>query len=103
MRRRAWVELSDRRVTVTVENVRPVEDLMEVEFMPCPTCTEVTVVEVPPCTDEHGFDCPDRACTMCGTALTVAGVAMVGDIMAARARGRIPGAAPGRPRARSVA
>jgi hypothetical protein len=62
-----------------------VEDLMEVEFMPCPTCSEVTVVEVPPCADEHGFDCPDRACTMCGTALTVAGVAMVGDILAAGA------------------
>ena len=56
---------------------------MEVEFLPCPTCSEVTVVEVPPCTDEHGFDCPDRACTMCGTALTIAGVAMVGDILAA--------------------
>ena len=52
---------------------------MEVEFMPCPTCTEVTVVEVPPCLDEHGFDCPDRACTMCGTALTVAGVAVFAD------------------------
>ena len=57
---------------------------MEVEFLACPTCTEVTVVEVPPCADEHGFDCPDRACTVCGTALTVAGVAMVGDIMANR-------------------
>lgn len=59
---------------------------MEVEFLACPTCTEVTLVEIPPCPDEHGFDCPDRACTMCGTALTVAGVAMVGDAAANSAR-----------------
>lgn len=59
---------------------------MEVEFLACPTCTQVTVVEIPPCADEHGFDCPDRACTMCGTALTVSGIAMVGDIVANRAR-----------------
>jgi hypothetical protein len=55
---------------------------MEVEFLTCPTCTQVTVVETPPCADEHGFDCPDRACTMCGTALTIAGIAMVGDVVA---------------------
>lgn len=55
---------------------------MEVEFLACPTCAEVTVVEAPPCLDEHGLDCPDRACTVCGTALTIAGVAMVGDVMA---------------------
>jgi hypothetical protein len=55
---------------------------MEVEFLTCPTCTQVTVVETPPCSDEHGFDCPDRACTMCGTALTIAGIAMVGDVLA---------------------
>ena len=59
---------------------------MEVEFLACPTCTEVTLVEIPPCPDEHGFDCPDRACTMCGTALTVAGVAMVGGAAANSAR-----------------
>jgi hypothetical protein len=63
-----------------------VEDEMEVEFLACPTCTQVTVVEVPPCVDEHGLDCPDRACTMCGTALTVGGVAMVGDVAANRPR-----------------
>ena len=42
---------------------------MDVEFRPCPTCREVTIVEVPPCADDHGLDCPDRACTKCGTAL----------------------------------
>jgi hypothetical protein len=58
-----------------------VEDGMEVEFLACPTCTEVTMVEMPPCSDEHGFDCPDRACTMCGTALTMAGVVMGSGLM----------------------
>jgi hypothetical protein len=62
-----------------------VEDVMEVEFLACPTCTEVTMVEMPPCSDEHGFDCPDRACTMCGTALTMAGVVMGGDLAVNRA------------------
>ena len=61
---------------------------MEVEFLPCPTCTQVTVVEMPPCADEHGFDCPDRACTMCGTALTVAGIAMLDDLVANASRRR---------------
>ena len=43
---------------------------MELEFLPCPTCRDITLVEVPPCPDAHGTDCPDRACTVCGTALT---------------------------------
>jgi hypothetical protein len=67
-----------------------VEDVMEVEFLPCPTCTQVTVVEMPPCADEHGYDCPDRACTMCGTALTVAGIAMFDDLVANSSRRRGP-------------
>ena len=46
---------------------------MEPEFLPCPTCGEITLVEVPPCVDEHGMDCSDRACTRCGTGLSVAG------------------------------
>ncbi len=47
---------------------------MELEFLPCPTCREVCAVEMPPCLDDHGTQCPDRACTQCGTALTVDGV-----------------------------
>jgi hypothetical protein len=43
---------------------------MEPEFLPCPTCCEVTLVEVPPCSDAHDDACPDRACTVCGAALT---------------------------------
>ena len=43
---------------------------MEVEFLPCPTCGVVVAVDVPPCADGHSPDeCPDRACTECGTAL----------------------------------
>ena len=43
---------------------------MEVEFLPCPTCGVVVAVDMPPCADGHSPDeCPDRACTQCGTAL----------------------------------
>jgi hypothetical protein len=43
---------------------------MEVEFLPCPTCGVVVAVDVPPCADGHSsHECPDRACTQCGTAL----------------------------------
>ncbi|MDT4946861.1 MAG: hypothetical protein QOH14_3594 [Pseudonocardiales bacterium] len=38
-------------------------------FLPCPTCAEVTLVEAPPCSDGHGSECPDRACTGCGAAV----------------------------------
>jgi hypothetical protein len=47
---------------------------MELEFLPCPTCREVTLVESPPCPDSHGDQCPDRACTVCGTALAFDGL-----------------------------
>lgn len=46
---------------------------MDGEFMLCPTCRDVTMVEIPPCADEHGADCPDRACTICGAALSHSG------------------------------
>lgn len=46
---------------------------MDGEAMFCPTCRDVTTVEVPPCVDEHGGDCPDRACTVCGTGLSYSG------------------------------
>lgn len=56
---------------------------MEPEFIPCPTCRQITLAEVPPCADEHGANCPDRACTVCGTALTFAGHLIWGDLLAA--------------------
>jgi hypothetical protein len=46
------------------------EDVMEVEFLPCPTCAVVVVVDVPPCAEGHApEECPERACTQCGAAL----------------------------------
>ena len=44
---------------------------MDLEFLPCPTCHDVMLVELPPCPDSHGDQCPDRACTVCGTALSL--------------------------------
>jgi hypothetical protein len=37
----------------------------------CSNCADFVPSEAPPCADGHGDDCPDRACTMCGTALFV--------------------------------
>jgi hypothetical protein len=37
----------------------------------CSSCADFRLSEAPPCTDGHGADCPDRACTECGTALFV--------------------------------
>ncbi|MEU9510138.1 hypothetical protein AB0D32_28095 [Micromonospora sp. NPDC048170] len=37
----------------------------------CDTCEGVEPFEVPPCADGHGADCPELACTGCGTALLV--------------------------------
>lgn len=41
---------------------------MECE-LDCPTCGDIRVFEQPPCRDGHGQDCPEWACTACGTAL----------------------------------
>ena len=35
----------------------------------CPTCDGPRLFEKPPCTDGHGLDCPEWACTGCGTAV----------------------------------
>ena len=35
----------------------------------CPVCAVDQLLEVPPCADGHGQDCPDRACASCGTGL----------------------------------
>jgi hypothetical protein len=39
------------------------------QYLPCPICATVALVETPPCGDGHGADCPDRACSGCGAAL----------------------------------
>ncbi|MCU1657003.1 MAG: hypothetical protein JWO57_1659 [Pseudonocardiales bacterium] len=41
------------------------------QYACCPSCADVRFVEAPPCGEGHGADCPDRACTGCGTALVL--------------------------------
>ncbi|WP_336032234.1 hypothetical protein [Geodermatophilus sp. FMUSA9-8] len=47
---------------------------------PCPTCGEDTVFEQPGCADGHtadGGECPEWACTDCGTAFLLGGLDVV--------------------------
>ncbi|MBO2448528.1 hypothetical protein J4573_15605 [Actinomadura barringtoniae] len=37
----------------------------------CSTCGDERLFEQPPCSDGHGEDCPERACTACGTAILI--------------------------------
>lgn len=37
----------------------------------CETCGDEMPFEAPPCMDGHGPDCPELACTGCGSALLV--------------------------------
>ncbi|XVQ08813.1 hypothetical protein ACQP1W_40645 [Spirillospora sp. CA-255316] len=39
--------------------------------MYCSTCGDEREFERPPCPDGHGADCPERACTACGSAVLV--------------------------------
>jgi hypothetical protein len=41
------------------------------QYLHCSNCADIRLVEAPGCADGHGLDCPDRACTECGTALFV--------------------------------
>lgn len=45
---------------------------MDVITRHCSTCGEERLFEQPPCGDGHGADCPERACTGCGSAILVA-------------------------------
>jgi hypothetical protein len=38
----------------------------------CDTCGGVQPFETPPCPDGHGVDCPELACTGCGSAVLIA-------------------------------
>jgi hypothetical protein len=40
----------------------------------CATCLADTLFERPPCIDGHEDDCPDWACTACGTAVATSPV-----------------------------
>jgi hypothetical protein len=44
-------------------------DLRELRY--CVVCDRDRLFEQPPCGDGHGADCPDRACTACGTGATL--------------------------------
>jgi len=37
----------------------------------CLSCASITLFEQPPCPDEHGSDCPERLCVLCGAAVLV--------------------------------
>jgi hypothetical protein len=37
----------------------------------CLSCASITPFEQPPCPDEHGVDCPERLCVLCGAAVLV--------------------------------
>jgi hypothetical protein len=43
----------------------------------CAECRAEQLFEVPPCADGHGSDCPDLACTGCGSAVVVGTVLAV--------------------------
>jgi hypothetical protein len=54
---------------------------------PCPECGEVRVFAQPPCLDGHaeaGVECPEWACTDCGAAIVMGGVAVVADVLRLR-------------------
>jgi hypothetical protein len=44
---------------------------MPTELRWCPCCRAEQVFELPLCPDDHGVDCPERACVDCGTAVFV--------------------------------
>ena len=58
------------------------DDLLADQY--CPACDAVRPVEAPPCRDGHGTDCPDRACTGCGSAAMLATPGARGRRTAAR-------------------
>lgn len=41
------------------------------DFLFCPECADFRAVETPDCPDGHGRECPERACSTCGSALWV--------------------------------
>ncbi|MFF5263654.1 hypothetical protein ACFY4C_32405 [Actinomadura viridis] len=65
--------------------------------MYCSTCGDERDFEQPPCRDGHGSDCPERACTACGTAV------LTGFPPPVEAGGTVRGPAAGVPAAGSPA
>lgn len=46
--------------------------VLEIRY--CALCQVDTVFEQPPCLDDHGADCPEWTCTVCGLAVFVGSV-----------------------------
>jgi hypothetical protein len=62
----------------------------------CSTCGDERDFEQPPCPDGHGSDCPERACTACGTAV-LAGFPLTAAVPAHRVAITIAGGPEGTP------
>ena len=45
----------------------------------CDVCARMRAFAQPVCVDDHGGECPDWACTGCGTALVIAPVVLLVD------------------------
>jgi hypothetical protein len=45
----------------------------------CDVCAKLRPFEQPPCVEGHGSDCPDWACTGCGSAVFLAPTIMLVD------------------------
>jgi hypothetical protein len=52
----------------------------------CLSCASVTAFEQPPCPDEHGSECPERLCVLCGAAVLVGWPAIATQVTADRRR-----------------
>jgi hypothetical protein len=52
---------------------------MPTELRWCPRCRDDRPFETPPCPDGHGPDCPELACTACGTAVLIGPAPQVAD------------------------
>jgi hypothetical protein len=48
----------------------------------CDVCAQLRPFELPPCVEGHGTDCPDWACTGCGSAVFLAPTIMLVDRIA---------------------
>ncbi len=48
----------------------------------CAGCADDRLFEMPPCEDDHGFDCLDLACVECGHAIVVGVLIADGGVVA---------------------
>ena len=60
---------------------------MDSRLWHCPPCGELTVCVQPPCADGHtddGGDCPEWACTDCGSAVVMGELSVVSHVVRTR-------------------